>query len=118
MGGIIQGVAKAFGTGLALGIGKTLVFVVIAFMFFFLASALLGVFAMIFSFKFYKSGKPVAFLISGILSVLSISIFISILLSSRITNGLTLAVILFPILFIFGMVFVVKKYRKIKHGGF
>lgn len=116
MGEIIQGLGKAFGGGLAVSLGKTLVFVVVAFMFFMLASVVFGLLFLGLSFWFYKSHRPGLFLIFGILSVMSISIFASIILSSSFTSDLTLAVILFPAFLIFGITFVIKKYKRIRYG--
>ncbi len=111
---IIKGIGGALGEGLAVSLGKTVVFVVVAFLFFILASFIFGFLFLGLSVWFYKSRKPKLFLFFGILSAISISLFSSILLSSALASDLTLAVVLLPIFLIFGVSVVIKQYKKIR----
>ena len=111
---IIKGIGGAFGQGFGIAIGEVLVIIVVAFLMMFLASAVLGILFLFLSIKFYKSGKKKAFLLTAIVTVISLSTFSSFLLSSLIADNLNLIVILFPIFLIFGISVVIKKYKKIK----
>ena len=105
--------SQELGKALSQSIGLVFVKVLLIFILVMFIVSVLGLFTFGLAIYFYKRKKPKAFLISGLLSTLFISLIGAIILSSKLTNSLSLFIPLAPTLFIIGIILVVRQYQKL-----
>lgn len=113
MNQVVGGFARAFGSGLAIGLGKAIALIIVIAALIFVAILILGIIGFIMAIIFYRKKRKIAFLVSSIISLLSISLIAGIILSSNISHDASLVPILTPILFLVGLIIIIKKYKKL-----
>ena len=102
------------GSGFVLGLGQAIVYVILVFFLIFIISAVIGIFSLALSFRYYRQKRRTAFLVSGNFGAFFASLVASLVISSKIAENFSIFVVLIPVLFAAGSIFVYKKSKNLK----
>ncbi len=111
---VVGGFAAAFGRGLAEGLGAVIVLVVLIGLAIFLVAMLSGLILGLLALRFYRRGRPRAFLIASIFATIFLSFVTALIGSGKIADNLSLAPIIFIALLIAGSILIYRAYKKLK----
>ncbi|NCN53047.1 hypothetical protein GW950_01115 [Candidatus Wolfebacteria bacterium] len=111
---IISAMGAGIGQGLAEGIGRAFILIIMIVVISAAIAILLGIIFLGLSYFAFKRKKPKLFLTFSLLATLFLSVILSLIIGTSITNNIVGALIPFPFLFGFGIWKSIKKYKKIK----
>jgi len=111
---IAQSFTKSFSDNLGQAIGPIVVMVILAFLALIAAIVIFGICFLVFSFIFYKKKKIKSFLVFGIIGSFFSSIGLSLVLSSIFFHNSSNVKFIMPVIFIVGVLIVVKFFKKSK----